>query len=186
MLKIKLAVVGPARAGKTVVSNFLSDSGDLLGSDYQPTIGCRVLEMEQEMKISNRLERVDIELWDCSGDSKYESCWSAFSHNANGIVFVYNPNEEGHARELNQWYTHFVQNAGMRDEVCLVLSNRFETEDGNQTREKLTNLFADVKHLKVNMDEDSERVRHEFNKFTQNVANYSKSKQEQDEKMILR
>ncbi len=27
--------------------------------------------MEQDLKISNRLEKGEIELWDCSGDLKY-------------------------------------------------------------------------------------------------------------------
>lgn len=35
-------------------------------------------------------------------------------------------------------YTHFVQNSGLRDEVCLVISNKFTTEDGNNSgKEKL-------------------------------------------------
>ena len=41
-----------------------------------------------------------------------------------------NPNESSHSKELNQWYTYFVKDAGLREEVCLVISNRFTTEDG--------------------------------------------------------
>jgi hypothetical protein len=32
----------------------------------------RILEMEQDMRINNRLEKSEIELWDCSGDLKYK------------------------------------------------------------------------------------------------------------------
>jgi hypothetical protein len=35
------------------------------------------------------------------------------------------------------------------------------------------------------MDEDSESFREEFNKYLQNIANYTKSAQDQEEKMIL-
>ena len=36
------------------------------------------------------------------------------------------------------------------------------------------------------MEEDSEAFRNEFKRFVQKVADFSKSKQEQEEKMILR
>ena len=76
------------------------------------------------MRINNRLEKSEIELWDCSGDLKYkknyrillrdlwinffpnfryENCWNAFTYESNGVVFVYNSNETSHSRELNQW-----------------------------------------------------------------------------------
>jgi Rab-like protein 5 len=87
--------------------------------------------MEQDFKINNRIEKSEIELWDCSGDLKYDNCWPALSDDSNGVVFVLNPNEAHHAKELNQWYTFFVKDAGLREEVCLVISNRFTTEDGS-------------------------------------------------------
>ncbi|CAF0771380.1 unnamed protein product [Brachionus calyciflorus] len=186
MFKIKIAVVGPARAGKTAISNFLADAGDTIGSEYTPTIGCRILEMEQEMKISNRKEKCDIELWDCSGDLKYDACWTAMSHDANGIVFVFNPYEASQSKELNQWYTHFVQNSGIREECCLVIANKYESETGTPNSSKLGNLFDSIKVIQSNIEKDSEGFREEFKNYIQSVAAYSKSKQDQEEKMILR
>jgi len=89
---------------------------------------------------------------------------------------------------LHLRYTHFVQNAGLRDEVCLVISNKFATEDGNTSGkgDKLANLFQDVKVIQANMDEESEAFRNEFRNYLQKVVAYSKSKQDQEEKMILR
>ena len=43
MLKVKIAVVGPVKAGKTTIANFLSDTSDSIGTEYVPTIGCRFL-----------------------------------------------------------------------------------------------------------------------------------------------
>lgn len=188
MLNIKIAVVGPTKAGKTTISNFLADAGDNIGADYNPTIGCRILEMEQDLKINNRTEKTEIEIWDCSGDLKYESCWPALADDSNGIIFVLNPNESTHAKELNQWYTFFVKDSGMRDEVCLVISNRFTTEDGitGKGDAKLSNLFNEIKKTNANMDDESETFRNEFKNYLLKVASYTKSKQDQDEKMILR
>ena len=53
------------------MSNFLSDSGDIIGAEYTPTIGCRILEIEQDIKVNNRVEKIEVEIWDCSGDNKY-------------------------------------------------------------------------------------------------------------------
>jgi len=56
------------------------------------------------------------------------------SDDSNGVVFVLNPNEASHAKELNQWFTFFIKDSGLREEVCLVIVNRFTTEDGNSGR----------------------------------------------------
>ena len=108
------------------------------------------------------------------------------SHEANGIVFVFNPYEASQSKELNQWFTHFVQNSGVREECCLVVSNKYETETGTPNGAKLGNLFDSIKIIQSNMDSDSEAFRNQFKSFVQSVADYSKSKQDQEEKMILR
>lgn len=117
---------------------------------------------------------------------RYESCWTALSHDANGVVFAFNPYEANHSKELNQWFTHFVQNSGIREECCLVIENRYETETGTPNAGKLGNLFDGIKKIKSNMENESEKFRDEFNNFIQSVAAFSKSKQDQEEKMILR
>jgi hypothetical protein len=50
----------------------------------------------------------------------------------------------------------------------------------------LANLFQDIKVIQANMDEESEAFRNEFRNYLQKVVAYSKSKQDQEEKMILR
>jgi len=36
---------------------------------------------------------VTVELWDVSGDPKYEKCLPVILKNAQGIIFVYNPED---------------------------------------------------------------------------------------------
>ena len=43
-----------------------------------------------------------------------------------------------------------------------------------------------MKIVKANLDEDSETFRGEFRDYIQRIAEYSKSKQDQEEKMILK
>jgi GTPase SAR1 family protein len=59
---------------------------------------------------------------------RYDSCWPALSYEANGLVFVYNPKDGSQTKELNQWYTHFVQNTGIKEDCCLVIANKYDSE----------------------------------------------------------
>ena len=47
MLKAKILVVGPPKCGKTVLSNFLSDATENIGTEYRPTKGVRIVEFER-------------------------------------------------------------------------------------------------------------------------------------------
>jgi GTPase SAR1 family protein len=77
---LKIAIVGPPRVGKTVISNTLSDFSKIPGSDYRPTVGCRILEFDKEFTDdqirninylkSNNLKKIKLQVWDVSGDNK--------------------------------------------------------------------------------------------------------------------
>ena len=41
----------------------------------------------------NRYGNLEVELWDTSGNLKFQSHWPALSNDANGVVFVFNPGE---------------------------------------------------------------------------------------------
>ena len=112
--KVKVLLAGPSKTGKTAIANFLADATEVSGmdTDYWPTHVVRILEFEQVQKhsllklfakrikpkgrsqkvnILNRHVNVEVELWDTSGNVKFQSMWPALSHEANGIVFVFNP-----------------------------------------------------------------------------------------------
>ena len=55
------------------MANFLSDAKEAIGA-YRPTVGCRIVEFQLEShaysKQSSRNDGVDVQLWDCGGDTK--------------------------------------------------------------------------------------------------------------------
>lgn len=54
-----------------MIANFLADATEI-PYDYYPTQGVRILEFEvNDINVDNKYITKDIELWDCSGDSKY-------------------------------------------------------------------------------------------------------------------
>ena len=79
-LTLKIAVIGPQRVGKTVISNTLSEYLNVVTPEYKPTVGCRILEVEKtftEDQIknvkylkTNNISKCKIQLWDVSGDRK--------------------------------------------------------------------------------------------------------------------
>merc|ERR1712151_650284 len=90
---VKVLIIGPQRCGKTRISNFLADFDESPNFEtYNATAGVRILEFERQVKASNgRQMKMSVEMWDCSGDKKYENCWGAILRQAQGVVMVYDP-----------------------------------------------------------------------------------------------
>ncbi|KAF7257923.1 hypothetical protein EG68_04834 [Paragonimus skrjabini miyazakii] len=104
MNRLKLLVVGPIECGKSYLCNFLSESVEQVSEEYRPTCGVRIIEYELNTTIVNKPCKVELELWDLSGNRKYESCWPACFKGSHGIIFVYNPDHSEHIKELEDWY----------------------------------------------------------------------------------
>lgn len=69
-MKLKICVVGPKGTGKTAISNFLCGQIDHLDpSNNTPTAGVRILEFDAS--VPHAQDPINIELWDASGDSRY-------------------------------------------------------------------------------------------------------------------
>jgi len=92
MSKIKLLVVGPLKSGKSTVANIIGDLSEGLPDHYRPTVGCRIVELERDPPPAiASFGKINLELWDISGDFKYEKCWGPIQQGAQGIIFVYDP-----------------------------------------------------------------------------------------------
>lgn len=118
--KAKIIVVGPLKAGKTRLANHIATShiAELESRSaardnaepahkpaldaYLPTAGVRILEFDREITHSTgkrggaRAAQLSVELWDCSGDQQYQSCWPAILSGAIGVILVYNPETANH------------------------------------------------------------------------------------------
>lgn len=67
------------QAGKTTISNYLSEATSSSSKEYHPTQGVRILEFESEYLDEDKSNAVEVELWDCAGSKKYENwCNSGF------------------------------------------------------------------------------------------------------------
>jgi len=181
--KVKVLVIGPCESGKTVLSNFLADATESTG-EYRLTQGVRILEFEVDGVGLGGSHSVDIEveLWDCSGDQKFEICWPCIQKNTNGIIFVYNPNIKAHEKQLENWYLHFGK--GMKDKQCIVFAHE-KPNTGSQGRSKLGGSLARINAINTNLEEDPDFVRDEFKKYLTNVVTHLNERRDQEELSII-
>jgi len=186
MFKVKILVVGPCQSGKTVISNYLSDATETSGGDYNPTQGVRILEFEcNGIEISpGKTANCEVELWDCSGNHKFSTCWPAFRKDTNGVLIIYNPNTGNHDKELETWYTQFVQSQGLKDSQCIVFAHH-QPSAPDLTKSHLPSSMSRVKCVQTNLDEEAEIVRDEFHNFLAKVISNWTDKRDQEELSIM-
>uniref|UniRef100_A0A915PDX9 Uncharacterized protein n=1 Tax=Setaria digitata TaxID=48799 RepID=A0A915PDX9_9BILA len=171
-LKIKILVLGPIKSGKTTISNYLADSGDISSGRYRPTRGVRIVEFESnDLELDGERIEAEVELWDCSGDKQYERCWPAIQRNTNGVILVCR--SDGNKKsELLPWYEEFVQRGNIDPSLVLILLSTIS--DSTDNGSKLTDdtpefsLIPQLSNLRVvslNIDQDEDNLRLEFNAF---------------------
>lgn len=187
MYKLKILLLGPCASGKTTIANFLSDATENSSGEYRPTQGVRILEFEmQNLNINNRYLKAEVELWDCSGDHKFEACWPALQRDTHGIIFVYNPSSEDHARDLELLYNYFVTQTGFSYKNCVVFANQKQPADKDvKHSSKLLNTFSRVPQVSVSVEESGNRLRADFNSFIASVLGGLKDRTEQEELNII-
>ncbi|MEE6468759.1 hypothetical protein FKM82_008370 [Ascaphus truei] len=123
MFKAKVLIVGPSECGKTVLANFLSDTTEPVGGEYNPTQGVRILEFEGPNVNGNKGSACEVELWDCGGDNKFESCWPAMIKDSHGVIIVFNLDIPSHLKEIEMWHSSFIQQQRLQENRCLLIAH---------------------------------------------------------------
>ncbi|KAJ8608496.1 hypothetical protein CTAYLR_005743 [Chrysophaeum taylorii] len=164
---LKISVVGPSGSGKSTIANYLASESEgssafKVAPTYTQTVGCRILECERT--IDGPL--MPIELWDTGGSTDYESCWPAVMKDTDGVVLVYNPENEGHVSESGAWYDFFVKNNSLSDDQCIVFAfaPNAQPEIRPRTSPKLQHL--NVVNITI---EDGQTLLHQFDRFLRQV-----------------
>jgi len=188
--KLKIITVGPRESGKTIVTDFVCNSSKthIGNSDkrYNPTVGCRILEYEANNG------RTAVELWDCSGDQRYEHCWAAFVQGkhgvdaqyqrsgrlkqdvVDGVILMYNANEAAQENEVVLWYEHFVQRCGISDFKCMIFAVNFDANSSETLLPDKRLSGCAFNSISVKNDEGSLRaIRANFASFIDQIVKES-------------
>jgi Rab-like protein 5 len=145
--QIKIAIVGPQRVGKTVLANSIAEYSTVVPNEYRPTVGVRILECEKEytddqiksiqiLKNSNT-NKVKIQLWDCSGDKRYDRFWPAIQQDLKGVIIVIDSKNTKYDNILDEWMNNFCK--GINMDNVLVMSNNKDEEGtkAGETKQKI-------------------------------------------------
>ncbi|KAJ6655751.1 hypothetical protein lerEdw1_004804 [Lerista edwardsae] len=183
MLKVKILFVGPSEAGKSVLANFLSESTEGVGN-YIPTQGVRILEYEMQHENSKGAE-CRFELWDCGGDKKFESCWPALMKDSHGVIIVFNPDLPNHVKEIETWYSCFVQQQQLLDSQCLLVAHHKPGSAADTENLTLPSPLNRLQLVHFSLEDDPEDVWMEFVKYLKSITNLVNENRDREEMLII-
>mmetsp|Transcript_48781 Transcript_48781/g.136524 ORF Transcript_48781/g.136524 Transcript_48781/m.136524 type:complete len:194 (+) Transcript_48781:104-685(+) len=180
----KVLVVGPCEGGKSVLANVLAEASEAPSEAYRPTVGCRILEFETEVRSTS--QRMTVELWDVSGDPKAQKVWPAIKKDAAGVMLVYNPEKQNHETEIEHWFQWFPRSMNMSPMQVLVVQSlrRSDMPRRMPLPAKLTQAGV-TQHAAV-PTEDLPSVRKHFSQFLENVRQNVLDRQRQEEEDVMK
>ncbi|KAM3965250.1 intraflagellar transport protein 22 homolog [Aphomia sociella] len=169
--KLKILMIGPSESGKTQIANFISETINIEEANTPtPTQGVRIVEFEvSNLSINGKITNVDIELWDCSGDHKFESCWPALRVGVHGVILVCSPSTaQAAAREMELLYNYFVSQPKLSTKQCVLFYNsRHENDDMDALN--LSATFSKVSQVAVNLKNGDNRLKKDFSNYIASV-----------------
>lgn len=127
MATLKVALIGPRMSGKTRIAN--ETAGIKIGENQtEPTEGVRILPITKVINAKSpdggeRQVKANIEIWDCSGDSKYENCWPAIMKDLNGIVVIFDPTSKTQANDVRIWCERFCLCANLKEGQAIIFAH---------------------------------------------------------------
>ncbi|XP_026327740.1 intraflagellar transport protein 22 homolog isoform X2 [Hyposmocoma kahamanoa] len=159
------------QSGKTSIANFLSESINIEEAETpRPTQGVRIVEFElSNLSVNGKSNNIDIELWDCSGDHRFESCWPALRAGVQGVILVCAPTTAHAAtRELELLYNYYVSQPKLSAKQCVVFYNCTEEQDDVETL-NLSPTFSKVSQLAINLKTGGNRLKIDFSNYIASV-----------------
>ncbi|XP_049930709.1 intraflagellar transport protein 22 homolog [Epinephelus moara] len=185
MFKAKILFIGPNESGKTVLANFLSDTPENVGGEYRPTQGVRILEFESHPEGTGDNLKCEVELWDCSGDFKFESCWPALMKDSSGVVIIFNPDVPSHLKEIETWHSMFISSQGLQDSQCLLMAHHKPGSGVEDGRLPLASHLGRLPLIHSNLEDEPEDVRQAFHRYLENVVRTMSESREREEMSII-
>ena len=186
--RVKVLILGPSKTGKSNIANFLSGNKETPTSEYKETCPLRLFEVQVDGrgKGANRHIRIDVEIWDCSGNTKYQQCWPAMWKNADAIIFVVNPEIPNQEKELELWHKSFAVPAKIPEKHCLVFAHHSTPPDnavGVNAIPPLPKCVANCRALETSLDFTSDSFKEAFEGLISTVI---ASRREAEENALIR
>ncbi|KAI9094628.1 hypothetical protein DFS34DRAFT_236827 [Phlyctochytrium arcticum] len=182
--KLVIFLVGPPRTGKSAISDFLADFAETLVSteEYHPTQGVRILEFDRTIKPDTSKKDVTVacELWDCSGDTKFQPCWPAVANGANAVIYVM-AGDIRIEREMEDWYRLFPN---LTDKQMTIFAYGSTSSSVKKPRIPSSSPLGRVSAV-VTAADAPDALKAEFDAFLVNVWTAMQEKAEREEQSLM-
>ena len=178
-------MIGVYKAGKSTIANMLCEYAEGPSESYRPTVGCRIVEKERDPPpVVASFGKFNLELWDCSGDFKYEKCWGPIQKEADGIIFVYDPASPNYEEILAQYVAMFPKAMQLSPKYCLAIANHHNTQGQGLPQHTVPKCMEALeKH--IGTAEESNGIYQSFEKYLIKLLKLLSERQRNEEEGIM-
>ena len=127
MKKIKIGTIGNTLVGKTAISR------NYLGEEFSPeemlTVGMDRFVKEEEYIIREKKVRINISIYDTSGQERYEAIIFNFIKKCDGVLLVYSITDEQTFNDLTKWINKIRELQPDTKYPVILVGNKIDLEE---------------------------------------------------------
>ena len=86
---------------------------------------------------------------DCSGDRRYSDTYPALVWEMHGVIFVFNPENDGHRDQLDYYYDNFIRKSKLSDSNAIVFA--LANSESNVSTKLTLCKYSIFLHYKIEM-----------------------------------
>ncbi len=141
----KVVMLGRHYVGKTSILEALQFNNEIEDDSYKPTIG---LAFSQKIITLKNGVKVNLHLWDTSGDEKYRDLTSLYYRDANAAILVFSYDEADSLDSLGNWIEELGDRINCDDIIIKIAANKHDLYD--KCEKKI--LHEDILHKLKDFD----------------------------------
>ncbi|XP_061063937.1 intraflagellar transport protein 22 homolog isoform X2 [Eubalaena glacialis] len=130
-------------------------------------------------------ESSDITEYNPTQGVRFESCWPALMKDSHGVVIVFNADIPSHLKEIEMWYSCFVQQQFLQDTQCLLIAHHKPGCGSDKGNLALAPPLNKLKLVHSNLEDDPEEIRMEFIKYLRSIINSVSESRDREEMSII-
>ncbi|XP_004021041.1 intraflagellar transport protein 22 homolog isoform X2 [Ovis aries] len=130
-------------------------------------------------------ESSDITEYNPTQGVRFESCWPALMKDSHGVVIVFNADIPSHLKEIEMWYSCFVQQQFLQNTQCLLIAHHKPGSGSDKENPALAPPLNKLKLVHSNLEDDPEEIRMEFIKYLRSIVNSVSESRDREEMSII-
>ncbi|XP_074201953.1 intraflagellar transport protein 22 homolog isoform X3 [Camelus bactrianus] len=104
---------------------------------------------------------------------------------SHGVVIVFNADIPSHLKEIEMWYSCFVQQQFLQDTQCLLIAHHKPGSGSDKGNPALVPPLNKLKLVHSNLEDDPEEIRVEFIKYLRSIINSVSESRDREEMSII-